>query len=244
MEKTNAVVQLENVTFTWHKNAAPIIDIAHFNITAKEKIFLQGPSGCGKTTLLGLIGGILKAQSGKISVVGSDINILSDNKRDTFRVEHIGYIFQMFNLLPYLSVIENVILPCHFSNKRREKALRNAKNLHDEAIRLLSELGIGSAGFLSKRVNQLSVGQQQRVAVARALIGNPEIIIADEPTSSLDMENRESFLKLLFRECELFETTLIFVSHDTSLSPLFDRYIKMSDINKTGDVPHVNTRRV
>lgn len=242
MKTGNSVIQLENVKFAWANNSTPTIDITNFNIMANERVFLQGPSGCGKTTLLGLIGGILRAQSGKISVAGSDINLLSNRKRDAFRVAHIGFIFQMFNLLPYLSVIENVTLPCRFSKTRHEKALLHSRSLQDEAVRLLSELGLDSVNIVSKPVNKLSVGQQQRVAVARALIGKPEIIIADEPTSSLDTENREAFLKLLFQECKAFEMTLIFVSHDTTLSHLFNRCIMMSDINEV-DETHSTIRR-
>lgn len=243
MITTDSIVQLENVQFAWAKKASPAIDIENFNIRENERVFLQGPSGCGKTTLLGLIGGILKAQSGRISVAGSDIGALSNHKRDAFRVAHIGFIFQMFNLLPYLSVIDNVILPCLFSRRRRKKALQNTKTLQDEAIRLLSQLDLDISRLISQPVNKLSVGQQQRVAVARALIGKPEIIIADEPTSSLDSDNREAFLELLFQECSAFQMTLIFVSHDTSLAHLFDRNIMMSDINKVTEKSHHKIRR-
>lgn len=234
MESPDPMIRLKELIFCWPKQTVPTLQISDFTVATQERVFLQGPSGSGKTTLLGIIGGILQSNSGKTLVAGSDLTSLSGKKRDSFRVEHIGYIFQMFNLLPYLSVIENVVLPCRFSKHRREKALKNSSSLNEEAARLLYELGMSDPHLISKKVNLLSVGQQQRVAVARALIGSPEILIADEPTSSLDSENQEAFIKLLFRECDTANTTLLFVSHDKSLAPLFDRTVLMSDINQTG----------
>ena len=139
----------------------------------------------------------------------------------------------MFNLLPYLSLIENVVLPCRFSKKRRQAATQRSRSLKKEAIRLLADLGLQGDALLSRPVSELSVGQQQRVAVARGLIGSPEILIADEPTSALDADTRESFLKLLFKECEQSNTSLIFVSHDSSLAKLFDRAVSIAELNKT-----------
>jgi len=137
----------------------------------------------------------------------------------------------MFNLIPYLSVIENVTLPCRFSSHRRQRAAAPASNDKDAALRLLNKLGMDGAAVVSQPVTQLSVGQQQRVAAARALIGEPELIIADEPTSSLDADRREAFIQLLFDECRRQETTLIFVSHDKAFESLFNRTIRLLDIN-------------
>ena len=158
---------------------------------------------------------------------------MSSVHRDHFRSDHIGFIFQMFNLIPYLSVIENVTLPCRFSDKRKHKVLAGADSLEQEAIRLLEHLDMAHDDLLHKPVNELSVGQQQRVAAARALIGSPELVIADEPTSSLDAERREAFIELLFRECESAGSTLVFVSHDNSLLAPFDRTIEFAEVNQT-----------
>ena len=155
------------------------------------------------------------------------MNQYTSSQLDQFRVDHLGVIFQQFNLLPYLSILENVQLPCWFSNKR----MNRVEDLHQTSIKLLQELQIPKQLF-SKSVNTLSVGQQQRVAVARALIGKPEIIIADEPTSALDTDNRLRFLELLFYEADQQNSTVIFVSHDPNLAQYFSRVIKMSDINQ------------
>lgn len=229
------VIHLQNVRFSWLKKSTPLIDIPDFRIDPGERLFLQGPSGSGKTTLLGIIGGILVTQRGQVNVAGSDLAEMSSKEKDRFRVDNMGYIFQMFNLLPYLSIIDNVCLPCRFSKDRLKKALEKGGNVKDEAIRLLTALGLEDLIKQSIKTSELSVGQQQRVAVARALIGRPKILIADEPTSSLDADNREAFLDLLFQECDSAKSTLIFVSHDSGLASFFDRSVKLSDINRTID---------
>ncbi|MCB1725697.1 MAG: ABC transporter ATP-binding protein [Gammaproteobacteria bacterium] len=195
-------------------------------------MFLHGPSGSGKTTLLSLIGGVLRADAGTLRVLGHDLSALSGPRRDRFRADHIGFIFQMFNLIPYLSVVENVILPCRFSRQRRARALRGSQSLETEALRLLGHLDMADPALLRRPVTSLSVGQQQRVAAARALIGAPELLIADEPTSSLDAGRREAFIRLLFDECRQAGSTLVFVSHDAALEPLFDRTVRLSSVNR------------
>jgi putative ABC transport system ATP-binding protein len=140
----------------------------------------------------------------------------------------------MFNLIPYLSVMENVTLPCRFSRRRREKASHVTNSLEAEARRLLVHLELSEPALLRRPVTEFSVGQQQRVAAARALIGAPELIIADEPTSSLDAECRRAFIRLLFEECEKAQSTLIFVSHDKSLAQLFEHTVRLQEINQTG----------
>jgi putative ABC transport system ATP-binding protein len=132
--------------------------------------------------------------------------------------------------LPYLTVRENVLLPLQFSSARRQRLADLAPGA--EALRLLGALGLLGQGLLERPVTQLSIGQQQRVAAARALIGRPDIVIADEPTSALDADTRADFLELLMSECRAFETTLLFVSHDSSLSSQFDRALTMSDISR------------
>lgn len=222
-------VRLCEVQYRWTSHQPLILDIPVFQVEKGEKVFVQGPSGSGKSTLLGLLGGVLLPQAGDVYILGSRLNGLSGRRRDTFRATHIGFIFQMFNLLPYLSLMENVLLPCHFSAQRKHKAQR-ADSLLGEARRLLLALGL-ETDVLDQPTTTLSVGQQQRVAVARALIGRPELVIADEPTSALDADTQAVFLNLLFKECEAAGTTVIFVSHNAALATLFDRTVALTDIN-------------
>lgn len=233
-EETEDVINISDLRFSWLNSEAPVLDIGDLRVGRGERVFVEGPSGSGKSTLLSLLAGVVTPQQGAVSVLSQRIETLSSASRDRFRADHIGFIFQMFNLIPYLSVIENVTLPCRFSKKRRENAKRLSANLETEALRLLTHLDMSDPNLIKRSVTELSVGQQQRVAAARALIGGPEILIADEPTSSLDVTAREAFIRLLFEECEKAQSTLIFVSHDTSLAPLFDQVIRLPEINRAG----------
>ncbi len=228
--KDTPAVEISQLRFAWHHGLDPVLDIAQLRIERGERVFIEGPSGSAKSTLLSLIAGVVIPQQGTIQVNGVHLNALSGANRDRFRADHIGFIYQMFNLIPYLSVIENVTLPCRFSIQRKERAVSHASDETDAALKLLTQLGMDGA-VVDKPVTQLSVGQQQRVAAARALIGEPELIIADEPTSSLDADRRENFIQLLFNECRQRSTTLIFVSHDKAFEGLFHRTIRMADIN-------------
>lgn len=232
MEQKQMVIQVDKLQFSWQDDSPHLLDIDELSVPRKERIFIKGASGSGKSTLLGLLGGVITPQRGRINVLDTEVNMLSSSRRDAFRADHIGFIFQMFNLIPYLSLVENIILPCCFSRSRRQRVLKNNGSLAGEAVRLLSHLGLEGDELLSRPVTELSMGQQQRVAAARALIGSPDILIADEPTSSLDADSRESFLELLFNECRSEEITLVFVSHDASLEPMFDRTIELHDINR------------
>ena len=225
------LLAIENLVFSWPGSHIPLLDIESFSVKAGERVFLQGPSGSGKSTLLNLIGGVLTPQSGKITVLDKDLTEMTALERDTFRGDYMGFIFQMFNLLPYFSASENVQLACEFSNLKRQNVIEKASSLDKEAERLLSVLKLDPKVLATKNVTQLSVGQQQRVATARALMGRPKLIIADEPTSALDSNIRNSFIKLLFSECKKFGTTLIFVSHDEVLGQNFDRIISLTEIN-------------
>lgn len=227
------IVNLTDLSFTWKKSTAPVLKISAFSVNQGERLFVMGPSGSGKTTLLGILAGILMPQHGNVAVLGKNITSFGNVARDRFRADHIGFIFQMFNLIPYLSVVENVILPCQFSSLRKTKALIKSPDLKSEALRLLRRLNLHHEELMNKPVVELSIGQQQRVAAARALIGSPELLIADEPTSSLDSDHREAFIKLLFEECDQSETTLVFVSHDTSLADLFHRTLQLDALNKS-----------
>lgn len=226
----SAIIELDAATYAW-PGQATLLNIPRFQLQAGERVFLKGPSGSGKTTLLGLLGGVHLPDSGSVTLLGRNMAKMSAAGRDRFRADHTGYIFQMFNLLPYLSVVENVTLPCHFSRVRRERALKRHDSLPSAALDLLHSLGLADSTLLDRSVNELSIGQQQRVAAARALIGSPELVIADEPTSALDADSREAFLQLLFAECATAGSSLLFVSHDASLQPLFDRALSLRDIN-------------
>lgn len=223
-------VTARNLVFAWPGHA-PVLDLAEFQLTPGERVFLWGPSGSGKSTLLGLIGGVLEAGSGDLDVLGTALHNLSAAQRDRFRAGSIGFIFQLFNLLPYLSVLDNVVLPCRFSQQRWRRATEQSASVEAEAQRLLEHLGL-TGELLKRPVTNLSIGQQQRVAAARALIGSPPLLIADEPTSSLDHDARGRFLELLLAECAAAGTAVLFVSHDTSLGTFFDRQVALADINR------------
>lgn len=224
-------VRLANAIFSY-RAGEPVIDIAEFAVSRGESLFLEGPSGSGKSTLLGLVGGILTPGGGTVEVLGASLGDLGAAARDRFRADHIGFVFQMFNLLPYLSMVDNVVLPCRFSGARAEAATESAGSPREEALRLLGRLGFASEALRERRVTELSIGQQQRVAVARALIGRPSLVIADEPTSALDANTRLKFVDLLVDECAAAGSTVIFVSHDAALAPSFDRNVSIEAINR------------
>ncbi|CEA06594.1 ABC transporter-like protein [Pseudomonas saudimassiliensis] len=229
------VIQLHHVSFAWPRQPT-LLDIASLTLQPGERVFLKGPSGSGKTTLLSLIGGVQLPDHGQIRLLGQDLARLSRSARDQFRADHSGYIFQMFNLLPYLSVIENIALPCHFSRLRRQRAAERYGSVAAAATALLEQLGLSQAVVGEQPVAELSIGQQQRVAAARALIGSPELIIADEPTSALDADTREAFLELLFAECQAAGSALLFVSHDGALEGMFDRSLALGDLNRAASL--------
>ncbi len=226
----NALISLSNLGFAW-PGQAQLLDIPSFTLLRGESLFLKGPSGSGKTTLLGLLGGVQTPNRGSVRLLDQELSALGAAARDRFRVDHTGYIFQQFNLLPFLSVRENVELPCHFSNLRAQRARQRHGSVDQAASSLLAHLGIKSE-LLQRRADSLSIGQQQRVAAARALIGQPELVIADEPTSALDADAREAFLQLLFNECRDAGASLLFVSHDQSLAHLFDRSLSLTELNR------------
>lgn len=230
MTDSSERVRAEQLKFGW-PGAPLLLDIDQFALAAGERLFLRGPSGSGKSTLLGLISGVLTPQSGTIQVCGEDMHTLSGTKRDQLRADRLGVIFQMFNLVPYLTVAQNVALPCRFS-KRRAAHVSEAGGITEEAQRLLGRLGLDGQDLLNRPVTALSVGQQQRVAAARALIGRPEIVIADEPTSALDADSRDRFISLLIEEASATGASLLFVSHDAALSSHFDRALDLVQINQ------------
>ena len=220
------IIEISDLVFAY-PNHPPVLNVKHLEIRRGEKVFIYGPSGSGKTTLLGLLAGVLSIQNGSIKILNKELATMSGSERDHFRGNHLGYIFQMFNLIPYLTVEENIRLPSELNPIRK-------KRLGDSSEKHLSSLthALGIEKLIGRKVTDLSVGQQQRVAAARAVFGSPEIIIADEPTSALDYDHRERFLELLFSECDSTHATVLFVSHDRQLEKLFDRCISLKEVNQ------------
>lgn len=221
-----SLVEIADLRFAWEKQAA-LLHISAFTLSAGERVFLHGPSGTGKSTLLALLAGVLLPSQGTIQLDGEDVAHMGAARRDAWRADHLGFVFQQFNLLPWLSVMDNVLLPLRFSTARRARLQGSPA---EEAGRLLSDLKL-PASLWSQQASTLSIGQQQRVAVARALIGNPPLVIADEPTSALDADTQQAFIELLFSECDQHGTAVLFVSHDLRLSARFDRVVALAEIN-------------
>lgn len=230
MTQPAPAIALQGVSFSWPGAGPWRLDIAHFEQAAGERVFLHGPSGSGKSTLLALIGGVLQPQRGRVAVHGQALGDLRAGGRDRFRADQIGFIFQMFNLLPYLSALDNILLPCRFSAARRIRLHAARTTPAEEARRLAARLDL-DAPLLERPAAELSVGQQQRVAAARALIGRPALVIADEPTSALDTERQLAFLDLLLGECAAARAALLFVSHDARLSRHFDRRMALAELS-------------
>ena len=228
----DAALALRNVAFSWRGPHPFSLDVAAFSLARGESVLLLGESGSGKSTLLSLICGIVAAGAGQVAVCGTDLAMLRPGARDRLRAERIGVIFQQFNLLPYASVADNILLPLRFAPDRRARA----GDAGGEARRLCAALGL-PPGVAAARAGTLSVGQQQRVAVARALIGAPPLIVADEPTSALDATAQASFLDLLFAQVAKTRSALLMVSHDDRLGKRFDRVIHMDDLVTAGRVP-------
>ena len=226
-----AAVGIRSLRFRWRAGDPDVLALERLEIARGQRVFLAGPSGSGKTSLLSLMAGVLAASSGRVEVLGTALETLSAARRDAFRTRHIGMVFQMFNLVPYLSLLENVLLPCRFSDERRRRAVAEGRSPAEEACRLLESLDLDPEALAGRPVVRLSTGQQQRVAVARALIGRPEIILCDESTSALDADRQRAFVDLLFREVEAAGATLIFASHDLRLAPLFDQVVELQETN-------------
>ena len=226
-------VSIRDLRFAYQRKGPVIVDIAAFKVARGERVFLKGASGSGKSTLLGLIAGVLSPDAGEVEVLGAPMHALSGAKRDAVRAARLGVIFQMFNLLPYLPAGENVTLPCRFSAERA-KAAETAGGVEAEARRLLARLQLDPRQVWSTPARNLSVGQQQRVAAARALIGRPGLVLADEPTSALDTEARDAFIGLIMEEAEAAGAALLFVSHDESLSARFERAERLEALNAAG----------
>lgn len=224
-------IELTNIRFHYPEQPnQPVLNIPSWSLLDGEQVFIHGPSGGGKSTLLSLISGLLMPGEGQVSILGQRIDQMASRQRDRFRANHIGYMFQQFNLIPYLNAFDNILLASQFSQRK------NTRVLQDEIKNMLTVLNI-SADDCGKPARNLSIGQQQRVAIARALINKPQLLIADEPTSSLDSINKEAFMALLMSIVSENHITLVFVSHDLSLSNSFNRVESLSDISRLKDSP-------
>lgn len=227
------IIKIRDLHFSYPGKRQPaMLNIPAWQVARGERVFLKGPSGSGKSTLLNLLAGILVANKGSIEILGQDLGALSARKRDRFRAAHIGIVFQQFNLIPYLSVLDNIRLAAHFGKN-------DLTGLDLTAKRLFESLGLDNT-LITKKASNLSVGQQQRVAIARALVNAPEILIVDEPTSALDSDTRDAFMKILLEICQIQGNTLIFVSHDTALTPHFHHVVNLAEINLAGGSQYVS----
>ncbi len=226
------MIDIEPLRFAWARAGADTLVLGPLHLAAGQTVFLHGPSGCGKSTLLGLLAGVLSPRQGRVSLLGQDWAALKAGQRDAFRADHVGVMFQQFNLLPYLSVLDNVTMPCRFSALRRERC-QAAGGPEAAAQCWLQRMGLPDA-LWSRRADTLSVGQQQRVAAARALIGQPELILADEPTSALDAPLRQGFMDLLLQAARDAGSTLVCVSHDEQQALRFDVQWSLPALQKAG----------
>ena len=225
-------VNIQNLEYTW-ANDVHVLSIRRLTIRQGERLFLQGPSGSGKSTLLGIIAGVFAPTAGEATVLNHPFHSMTAAARDRVRADAMGVIFQQFNLVPYLNLVENVLLPCRFSRHRAERVGSTEAERAEKARRLLHRLGLEEEAQANRSAAELSVGQQQRVAAARALIGSPSLIIADEPTSALDAETRDAFIETLLAEAQ--KAAVLFVSHDAMLSKHFDRLEAIDNINFNQD---------
>lgn len=225
-------VNLEKLSFSW-AGQKPTLDIPAWQVKQGETVLLRGPSGSGKSTLLSLLAGINTPEQGRLDLFDTAFSSLSGRQRDHYRADNIGYIFQQFNLLPYLSALDNTLLACQFSKKRRQRLAEQGTSAEATALEMLKRLGLSSEQ-IQQQAHTLSVGQQQRIAAARALLGAPKLLIADEPTSALDAEHRDTFIQLLLELSSQNNTTVIFVTHDAALSSYFDKHVELNELNQAG----------
>ena len=226
-----AAIRAVDLSFAWPKQK-PLYANVSFELYPGQKLLITGPSGCGKSTLLNLLAGVVEPSSGAIWIHDKCIHDLSASTKDQLRGEQMGFIFQQFNLLPYLSVRDNILLPAHLFAKRKAAALAQFGSLDDALRYYMNHLGL-SADLENQAAHRLSIGQQQRVAAARAFLGKPSIVIADEPTSALDEANQTQLLKLFFALANEQQTALLMVSHDPRLSPYFDRQLQLAEMGQS-----------
>lgn len=219
------LISVSDLTFAYGERH--VLNIPDWQLMHGESIFISGESGSGKTTLISLLAGLLKPTSGNISINANDITTMRPNELNKFRANHVGLISQQFNLIPYLSVIDNILLANSFSDHTK-------KDVRREALQLLGQLELKKE-IADQKASQLSVGQQQRVAIVRALINRPLLLLADEPTSALDADNKQSFMTLLKEMTHEINLSLVFISHDASLAPFFSRSMALTELQSHAD---------
>jgi len=219
------MIRIESLKFAY-PDAEFRLHIPSFEMAPGEKVAIIGPSGSGKTTLLNLIAGILVPRQGRVDCAGIEVSALGDRERRDFRIGTIGFVFQDFELLDYLDVLDNILHPYRISD-----ALRLTGAVRARAADLARQMGIEDK--LRRRVDQLSQGEKQRVAICRALLASPKVLLADEATGNLDPRNKGYILDLLFRSAETHGATLLAVTHDHELLPHFDRVLDFNDFRST-----------
>ncbi len=223
---TMNALELRQIEFAWPNQAKPLFVIPELSLQQGQTLFIGGPSGSGKSSLLSLIAGIQLPRKGSCQVLGTSLKQLSASERDRFRGEHLGLIFQQFNLLPFLTVEENIELPSKLFASRLQKSTQLFGSLKRHIDTLCTELHL-QPSLRRRQARLLSVGEQQRVAAARALLGCPALIVADEPTSALDEDNKLDFLNLLLSTASAQNTSVVTVSHDMRIASNFDHVFQM-----------------
>lgn len=218
------MLKLENIQKSFVQpdgGKVPILDVPSFEIDNGEQVVLIGPSGCGKTTLLHIIAGITKPDSGKVIIDGTELTKYSESTRDRIRANKIGYVFQTFNLLDGFSALENVLLGISFGAKR---------STPERAKELLKRVGLGHR--LGNKPHQLSVGEKQRVAVARAVANRPALLLADEPTANVDPRNQQQVVELIRETCREENISMLMVTHSMEVAQQFDRVVRLEELNR------------
>mgnify|MGYP002517034870 FL=1 len=212
------MIQLKNITKSF--GSLQVLRGIDLSVEEGQVVSIVGPSGAGKTTLLQIMGTLDKADSGQVIINGQDISALNQKKLSRFRNKHLGFVFQFHQLLPEFTALENIMIPAFIGGADKKEAEERAREL-------LQFMGL--ADRATHKPNELSGGEKQRVAVARALVNHPDVIMADEPSGSLDSQNKEELHKLFFDLRDKYGQTFVIVTHDESLATLTDRTIHMKD---------------
>jgi len=219
------MIEIQELEFSYPRGDFRL-RVEHFNVAAGERVAVTGASGSGKTTLLNLVAGIVTPARGTVTVAGEAVNALGDAARRAFRITRVGFVFQDFELVEYLSVLDNILHPYRISG-----ALKLDDAVRARARTLADRLGIGDK--LARGVTDLSQGERQRVAICRAVLPHPRLLLADEATGNLDPENKFRILDLLFEEAAEVGATVLAVTHDHALLPRFDRVVDFADFRST-----------